>query len=303
MAIQEINTIDMQHNDGNKENVMRKVNIKSLHDVPINSAEDTPNFLEQYKGKVLLFANTTVGCGNANQLEVLQWLQEDYEDQGFSVIGVPTNDYCGAGITKSAHKPERFAKGITCGMDSKVYSEEVYNTTFGYTQLTNSNPNDLVSATVGSEPGHNGNGEPYGEPHDFWKQVAAQSIAIYDYKTLNGIPTESDEYYSWWLNMGFDGGFKMAGNYEKYLFDRDGYFLKNFNCQVLTYDHERLVKEGAAKAGAHPKHAPGRSSKIFQEEYAVVKAAIQSAIDGELSLLNPKHPDHDKVKAVNSNIL
>lgn len=302
MSIQEIDSRDLQHYDGNKEMPAKKVKIQSLYDIPINSAEETPNFLDQYKGKVTFFANTTVGCGNANQLEVLQWLQEAYESQGFSVIGVPTNDYCGAGITKSAHKPERFAKGITCGMDSKVYSEEVYGTTFGYTQITNSNPNDLVSATVGSAPGCNGLGEPYGEPHDFWKQVAAQSVAIYDYKTLNGIPTESDDYYSWWLNMGFDGGFKMAGNYEKYLFDRDGYFLRNFNCQVLTYDHERLVKEGAAKANAHPKHAPGRSSRIFQEEYEVVKAAIQSAIDGEISLLNPKHPDYEKVKAVNSNI-
>jgi len=267
------------------------IQIKSLYDVAINGADNSPNFLDKYKGKVTFFANTTVGCGNANQLEVLQWLQDSYEKQGFSVIGVPTNDYCGAGITKSAHKPERFAKGITCGMDSQVYSEEVYGTTFGYTQITNSNPNDLVSATVGSEPGHNGNGEPYGEPHDFWKQVAAQSIAIYDFKQANGIPTTSDEYYSWWLNMGFNGGYKMSGNYEKYLFDKDGYFLKNFNCQVLTYDHERLVKEGAAKANSFPVMAVGRSSKIFWEEYEVVKAAIQSAIDGELSLLNPKNPN------------
>jgi glutathione peroxidase-family protein len=266
--------------------------IQSLYDVSINGADGTNNFLEQYKGKVTLFTNTTVGCGNANQLEVLKWLHDDYESQGFSVIGVPTNDYCGAGITKSNFKPERFAKGITCGMDSQVYSEEVYGTTFGYTEMTHSNPNELVSATVGSPAGHNGIGEPYGEPHDFWKQIAAQSIAIFDWKTYSGIPTSSQDYYSWWLNMGFDGGYKMSGNYEKYLFDKDGYFLKNFNCQVLTYDHERLVKEGAEKAGGVLSHAMGRSQKVFDEEYAVVKAAIESALNGELSLLNPKNPNY-----------
>lgn len=273
--------------------------IQSIYDISINGADRSLNFLSGYKGKVTLFTNTTVGCGNANQLEVLKWLHDDYESQGFSVIGIPTNDYCGIGITKTNHKPEKFAKGITCGMDSQVYSEEVYGTTFGYTEMTHSNPNDRVSATVGSKPGHNGNNEPYGDPHDFWKQVAAQSIKIYDYKNLSGIPTTYEIYYSWWLNNGFDSGYQMSGNYEKYLFDKDGYFLRNFNSQVLTYDHEKLVKEGAKKASATLAHAPGRSPKVFEEEYAVVKAAIESALNGELSLLNPRHPDYKKVISIN----
>lgn len=258
----------------------------------LESASGEKDFLKKYKGKVLFFTNTTVGCGNANQLEVMQWLQDKYQDQGFSVIGIPTNDFCGAGITKSNHKPEKFAKGITCGMDSKAYSEEVYNTTFEYSEMTHSNPNDLVSATVGSPPGHNGVGEPYGEPHTFWKTIAGQSEHIFNYNEQNGIPHKSDDHYSWWLNLGFDGGVKMSGNYEKYLFDRDGYLLKNFNCQVLTYDHEKLVKDQAASVGSELGMAPGRSVKIFWEEYDVVKAAIQSALDGELSILNPKHPNY-----------
>lgn len=258
----------------------------------LESATGEKDFLKKYKGKVLLFTNTTVGCGNANQLEVLQWLQDKYQDLGFSVIGVPTNDFCGAGITKSNHKPEKFAKGITCGLDSKDYSEEVYNTTFEYSEMTHSNPNDLVSATVGSPAGHNGIGEPYGEPHTFWKTIAGQAEHIFNYNERALIPHKSDDYYSWWLNLGFDMGVKMSGNYEKYLFDRDGYFLKNFNCQVLTYDHEKMVKDQAASVGAPLGMATGRSVKIFWEEYEVVKAAIQSALDGELSLLNPKHPNY-----------
>jgi len=257
----------------------------------LESAEGEKDFLKKYEGKVLFFTNTTIGCGNANQLEVLQWLQDEFQDQGFSVIGVPTNDYCGAGITKSNHKPARFAKGITCGLDSKEYSQEIYGTTFEYSEITHSNPNDLVSGTVGSAPGHNGVGEPYGEPHVFWKTIAGSSERLTDYDRSNGVSQFLDEYYSWWLNLGFHGGLKMSGNYEKYLFDRDGYFLKNFNCQVLTYDHEKMVKDQAALAGAPLAMAHGRSTKIFQEEYEVVKAAIQSALDGELSLLNPKHPN------------
>ena len=53
-----------------------------------------------------------------------------------------------------------------------------------------------------------------------------------------------------------------------------------------------MVKDQAASVGSDLGMAPGRSVKIFWEEYEVVKAAIQSALDGELSLLNPKHPNY-----------
>ena len=52
--------------------------MKSIYDISINSAEGEPNFLQQYKGKVTMVVNTTVGCGNANQLPILQKLQEKY---------------------------------------------------------------------------------------------------------------------------------------------------------------------------------------------------------------------------------
>ena len=60
--------------------------LKSLYDIELSSATGEPNFLQQFKGKVTLFVNTTVGCGNANQMEVLEWLHKKYKDQGFSVV-------------------------------------------------------------------------------------------------------------------------------------------------------------------------------------------------------------------------
>ena len=69
--------------------------MKSIYDIPLNSAEEAPNFLDQFKGKVTLIVNTTVGCGNANQMEILQRLQETYGGDDFQVVAIPTNDYCG----------------------------------------------------------------------------------------------------------------------------------------------------------------------------------------------------------------
>jgi glutathione peroxidase len=76
------------------------VTLKSIYDIPLSSASGQSGFLDQFKGKAALVVNTTVGCGNANQMEVLQKLQEIYGDKHFEVIAIPTNDYCGVGITK-----------------------------------------------------------------------------------------------------------------------------------------------------------------------------------------------------------
>lgn len=260
---------------------------KSIFDVEINGADGSPNILEKYRGKPIMLVNTTVGCGNANQLEVLQWLQEAYESQGFSVIGVPTNDYCGPGITRG-----KWSEGITCGLDSKNYGIDVYGTTFDYTEMTSSNPNDQVSPTVGAEPGHNGLGVPYGEPHELWKIVAGQCNSVHDKNAELGVKqgwNDEGKYYSWWLNFGFDNGSEMGGNYEKYLFDSDGYLVSHFSCQILTYDHEKTLKEFHEGGKYPPIMAQGRTKKVFEEELAVVREHIESVLAGKKSVINPNN--------------
>jgi len=75
--------------------------MKSIYDIQLDSAEGTPNFLEQFKGKVVLLINTTVGCGNAGQMESIEWIQEDLAGDDFTVVAIPTNDFCGPSITRS----------------------------------------------------------------------------------------------------------------------------------------------------------------------------------------------------------
>ncbi len=47
----------------------------------------------QFKGKVLLVVNTASFCGFTPQYEGLQKLQDEYAAKGFTVIGVPSNDF------------------------------------------------------------------------------------------------------------------------------------------------------------------------------------------------------------------
>ena len=256
--------------------------MKSIYDIPLLSAEEAPNFLDQFKGKVGLLVNTTVGCGNANQMEVLQWLQDKYGGDDFQVIAIPTNDYCGPGITHG-----KWSQGITCGLDSQEYGKDVYGTTFQFSEMVASNPNMAVNelnphngdATV------NGLGQPRKETHDLYKQVAEQMLNIAKKETELGIINKK-EYYSYWLNRP-TGGSEQGGNFEKYLIDKDGYIVKHFECTVLNYDSEKGVKEAAAKEGRSIDVGPGRSLKIFEEEYDVVCAIIEDLIAGKKSLINP----------------
>lgn len=255
--------------------------IKSIYDVKLNSASGKENFLDQFKGKVTLVVNTTVGCGNANQMEILQRLQDKYGGEDFQVVAIPTNDYCGPGITHG-----KWSQGITCGADSENYGKDVYGTTFQFSEMVSSNPNDLVSSTLGQPAGHNGLGEKFGEPHELYKQIQLhmkkQREANDDAKL-----DRNGDYYSWWLNQGFDGGETMGGNFEKYLVDRDGFVDKHYQCTILNYDTEKTVKEMAEEANETiPGVGIGRSRKIFLEEWEVICGHIEELIAGKKSALN-----------------
>lgn len=256
--------------------------IKSIYDIELSSAEGQPNFLDQFKGKVTLLVNTTVGCGNANQMEVLQMLQDKYGGDDFQVIAIPTNDYCGPGITHG-----KWSQGITCGLDSQEYGRDVYGVTFQFSEMVASNPNLAVNEL---SP-HNGNkevnglGQPRKPVHELYRQVRDQMILMADTEKQLGIVNKK-EYWSWWLNMD-TGGAEQGGNFEKYIIDRDGYIAKWYQCTVLNYDSEKGVKEQAAKEGRKIDVGPGRSRKIWEEEYGVVCNVIERLMAGEKSLINP----------------
>lgn len=256
--------------------------MKSIYDIPLASAEGTPNHLEQYKGKVTLVVNTTVGCGNANQMEVLQWLQEKYQDQGFEIIAVPTNDYCGPGVTKG-----RWSQGITCGMDSQEYGKEVYGTTFQFSEMVASVPNKDLNHQLGNglPEGVNGLGQETKPPHELYKEISDQMLAL---GAMNIKDEDAPEggYLSPWLNGGFYNGANMGGNFEKYLVDKDGYVVKHFACTTLNYDIEKTLKESLIEAGIPASMGEGRTMEVFNEEYAVVCREIEKLLAGARSPLN-----------------
>jgi glutathione peroxidase-family protein len=259
--------------------------LKSIYDIDLNSAENEPGFLEQFRGKATLVVNTTVGCGNANQMEVLQDLQDKYGGEHFQVVAIPTNDYCGPGITHG-----KWSEGITCGLDSANYGKDVYGATFQFSEMVSSIPNENVSKDLGVEPGHNGLHQPFGEPHELYLTIREHQAEAKTQLVNSGLDPHTmfkDKYHSYWLNMGFYNGTDMGGNFEKYLVDKDGFVHKHFQCTILNKDSEKTVKEMAEASGALIGVGEGRSKKIFEEEWSVICQEIEELIAGKKSIINP----------------
>ena len=67
----------------------------SLYDIPINRLDGTSSSLSDFEGKAVLVVNVASKCGLTPQYETLEKLQQQYGDQGFSVVGFPCNQFLG----------------------------------------------------------------------------------------------------------------------------------------------------------------------------------------------------------------
>jgi glutathione peroxidase len=67
----------------------------SIFATPISSLQGTAGVLSSLDGKVTLVVNVASKCGLTPQYEQLEQLQKTYADKGFSVLGVPCNQFLG----------------------------------------------------------------------------------------------------------------------------------------------------------------------------------------------------------------
>ncbi len=63
--------------------------------VEIESLQGGPANLDQYLGKAVLIVNVASKCGLTPQYSALEKLQQQYADRGFTVLGVPCNQFMG----------------------------------------------------------------------------------------------------------------------------------------------------------------------------------------------------------------
>jgi glutathione peroxidase len=103
---------------------------ESINDVVLFDSAGDKNIIDEIKGKVTLFANVTGHCGNAEQFKILEDVYQKYKDRGFEVVAVPTNDYCGPGITYG-----KYEGGIASAKDAEDYGRSEWGATYRFSEL------------------------------------------------------------------------------------------------------------------------------------------------------------------------
>ena len=94
----------------------------TILNTPVTTIDGENTTLEGYKGKVLLIVNVASKCGLTPQYEQLEALQDAFQDQGFSVLGFPCNQFLGQ-EPGSADEIKTFCSmtyGVTFPLFSKI---------------------------------------------------------------------------------------------------------------------------------------------------------------------------------------
>ncbi|MEU3752885.1 glutathione peroxidase [Streptomyces olivoreticuli] len=94
----------------------------SVHEVEINALQGGPADLRQYLGKAVLIVNVASKCGLTPQYAGLEGLQERYAARGFTVLGVPCNQFMGQepGTSQEIAEFCSATYGVTFPMTEKV---------------------------------------------------------------------------------------------------------------------------------------------------------------------------------------
>lgn len=94
----------------------------SVLDVEIGALQGGSADLAQYHGKAVLVVNVASKCGLTPQYAGLERLHERYADQGFTVLGVPCNQFLGQepGTSEEIAEFCSATYGVTFPMTEKV---------------------------------------------------------------------------------------------------------------------------------------------------------------------------------------
>lgn len=69
--------------------------MSAFHELTLDALDGKSLPLETLKGKVVLVVNVASKCGLTPQYAALEKIYQQFKDQGFSILGVPCNQFAG----------------------------------------------------------------------------------------------------------------------------------------------------------------------------------------------------------------
>ena len=96
--------------------------MSAFHELTLDALDGKSLPLETLKGKVVLVVNVASKCGLTPQYAALENLYQQYKDKGFSVLGVPCNQFAGQepGTEQEIREFCSLNYGVTFPLSSKL---------------------------------------------------------------------------------------------------------------------------------------------------------------------------------------
>lgn len=96
--------------------------MSAFHDLKLNALDGGDLSLKPYKGQVVLVVNVASKCGLTPQYAALEQLYWTYKDKGFTVLGLPCNQFAGQEPGSEAQIQEfcRMNYGVSFPLSAKL---------------------------------------------------------------------------------------------------------------------------------------------------------------------------------------
>lgn len=186
---------------------------ESVYDIPLKTWDGKENMLERYRNKVTLFCNVSTECGNAPEYRIVESIYRKYKDQGFEVVAIPSNEFCGKYVIY-----DEFIDGIDHALQAKNYAENAHDVSYEFAELAFCNPSHPMPPEIQDElfpdrtteyPRQLKEGE---ETHPVFKFLSEGAAEAADRLGQD----RWQKYY-------------MFGNFEKFLVDKNGKVVKKYH--------------------------------------------------------------------------
>lgn len=96
--------------------------MSAFHELTLDALDGEPLPLDTFNGKVVLVVNVASKCGLTPQYAALENLYQQFKDKGFSVLGVPCNQFAGQepGTEQDIQNFCSLNYGVTFPLSSKL---------------------------------------------------------------------------------------------------------------------------------------------------------------------------------------